>query len=122
VLQFSDRVLGAYRSTITSSPDSQKVKCNVTFCQIKIKYAVLIMMNISRKKEEMWGRYRRQTTGRTPRGVSGEVQGSTCYRRATEQPLLEVAESTATTYRLKTSRISSNEYWASVIRKCFQDG
>jgi len=122
VLQFSDRVQGAYLSTIISSPNSQKVKCNVTFCQIKIKNAVFIMRNVARKKEEILGRYRRQTTGWIPRVVSGEVQGSTCYRRATELPLLEVVDSSASTYRLKTSSISSNEYWANVTNKCFQDG
>ena len=108
-LQFSDRVQGAYLSTIIFSPNSQKVKCKIKFCQTKIKNAVFIIRKFARKKEEMWGRYRRQTTWWTPRGVSGEVQGSTCYRRATELPLLEVADSSATTYRLKTSSISSNE-------------
>jgi hypothetical protein len=139
VSQFSDRVQGAYLSTIISSPNSQKVKRSVTFCQINITNAIFIMRNVARKKGEIWWRYRRQTKGWTTRDVfgevqrficyrratdlvSGEVQGSICYRRATDLPLLEVADSSATTYGLKTSSISSNEYWASVICKCFQDG
>jgi hypothetical protein len=112
VLQFSDRVQGACRSTIISSPNSQEVKCNSTFCRLNEELHF-------RNKQSC---KRQGNTVKEVQSTDHEMIPDWGVWRGAGDLFLGATGSSATTHWLKKSGNSSVVWWPRALCVCFQNG